>query len=162
MLVAELGMYCRWVLPRSSLAGKYVPDFLTARLYSSGLTWTLVELESPRAKLFTQDGRPSKQLNKGLAQISDWRTWLMNNQDMARRPKSQDGLGLLGITSMATGLVIIGREEDRSEEDQRRLQQVVFNYRSNIRSYDWLVRDAYARREFRAKFGKHCDECAAT
>jgi hypothetical protein len=49
MLVAELGMYCRWVLPRSSLAGKYVPDFLTARLYSSGLTWTLVELESPRA-----------------------------------------------------------------------------------------------------------------
>ncbi|MEU5908939.1 Shedu anti-phage system protein SduA domain-containing protein [Micromonospora sp. NPDC047527] len=164
MLVGELGPQCRWVLPRVTLAGKYVPDFLTARLDSTGVKWTLIELESPRVeKLFTRDGTPARQLAKGIAQISDWRSWLGNNQDMARRPRSEHGLGLIGIEGYITpGLLIIGRASDRTDDVRPRLNQLMAQNMINIRSYDWLTREVTKRREFRERFGSVCDECVTT
>jgi hypothetical protein len=91
LLTAEEGSQCRCVVPRKSLGGMFVPDFLVGRLDSPGLLWKLVELQSPRAQLFTKRDRPADQLREGIEQILRWRRWLTNNRDFAIRPPSQTG-----------------------------------------------------------------------
>jgi hypothetical protein len=161
LVLGELGAQCRWVIPQKSLGGEYVPDFLVARLDSTGVVWTLIELESPRVLLFTE-GRQRKQLSKGMNQINDWRRWLANNQDTARRARSRNGLGLVGITSMARGIVIIGRADQRTDDDRERIQQIMFQQQITIHSYDWLAREAKQRIENRRQHPlQACDECPA-
>jgi hypothetical protein len=160
MLAAEEGSQCRWIIPQMSLSGKFFPDFLVGRLDSTGLNWTLVELQSPRARLFTKKDRPADQLREGIEQVQRWRRWLKNNRDMAIRPKAQDGLGLVTIGGDTYGLVIIGRASDRDEYNREHLSQLAWENRIKIRSYDWLAREARGRIEGRSEFGHgQCEEC---
>jgi len=69
MLTAEDGSQCRWVILQMSLSRKFFPDFLVGRLDSTGLNWTLIELQSPRAELFTKKDRPADQLREGIEQV---------------------------------------------------------------------------------------------
>jgi hypothetical protein len=48
-----------FVLPKVRLGSEYEADFLIAYEASGGLVWCAVELESPRAKVFTKKGDPS-------------------------------------------------------------------------------------------------------
>lgn len=163
ILAQELGALCRWVLPQVSLGGRYVPDFMVARLDSGGVRWTLVELESPTAQLFTKDGQPRRELRKGLSQIQEWRDWLIANRDVARRSRRDHGLGLVGVDHMATGVVIIGRRSSRSLADQERLNSLVYRERCLIRSYDWLLEEARDRMRFRGDLDRNkvviCEDC---
>ncbi|MFJ5639847.1 Shedu anti-phage system protein SduA domain-containing protein [Streptomyces sp. NPDC093223] len=164
ILAGELGAHCRWVLPQVSLGGRYVPDFLDARLDSGGMHWTLIELESPTAQLFTRDGQPRRELRKGLSQVQDWRDWLTANRDLARRSRADKGLGLLGIDHLASGIVIIGRRSHRSVADQERLKSLIFRERVLIRSYDWILERARSRVALRGELARGravmCEECA--
>jgi hypothetical protein len=135
-----------FVLPEVQLGVHYRADFFVAGMTSLGLRWTLVELESPAAALTIADGQPSKQLRKGLKQISDWREWLQENLDHARKARRHLGLGLFGIRPQARGLIIIGRGRLSTETDAMRnllweKQQV------DVRTYDWLVREAMTPRD---------------
>ena len=160
MLAAEDGSQCRWVIPQMSLSGKFFPDFLVGRLDSTGPNWTLVELQSPRARLFTKKDRPADQLREGIEQVQRWRRWLKNNRDMAVRSRAQDGLGLVSIGGDTYGLVIIGRASDRDEYKREHLSQLEWGNHIRIRSYDWLARQARGRIESRNEFGDgKCDEC---
>jgi hypothetical protein len=131
--------------------GAFVPDFLAARTDSTGVRWTMIELQSPTATLFTRSGRPTKQLDEGLRQIRDWREWLMHNGEYARKPKASRGLGFNGLDHRADGLVIIGRGESRSTLDRQRLVPLAYESRIDIHSYDWLVREAQRRIEGRER-----------
>jgi len=160
MLVAEEGGQCRWVIPQKSLAGKFFPDFLVGRLDSTGLKWKLIELQSPRTRLFTKKDRPADQLREGIEQVQRWRRWLRNNRDMACRSPAQDGLGLVSIDYNTYGLVIIGRASDRDEYNREHLEQLCWENRIWIHSYDWLARQAHSRIAARREFGKGaCEEC---
>ncbi len=160
LLAVEDSGECRWVIPQQSLNGKFFPDFLVGRLDSPGLKWVLVELQSPRAQLFTQKGEPAAQLREGINQIERWRRWLENNLDEARRPPSLDGLGLIGINHASRGLVLIGRSSDRNDEIRERLWQLTWRHQIAIRSYDWLAREARKRIRERNDFGPgRCEEC---
>jgi hypothetical protein len=160
MLAAEDGSQCRWVIPQMSLSGKFFPDFLVGRLDSAGLNWTLVELQSPRARLFTKKDRPADQLREGIEQVQRWRRWLKNNRDMAVRSRAQDGLGLVSIGGDTYGLVTIGRASDRDEYNREHLSQLAWENHIRIRSYDWLARQARGRIEARNEFGDgQCEEC---
>lgn len=163
VLAQEYAANCRWVLPQVSLGGRYVPDFLVARIDSGGVRWTLVELESPAAQLFTKDGQPRKELRKGLSQVQDWRDWLIANRDVARRSRADQGLGLIGVDHMATGLVIIGRRHHRSEAERERLKSLVWRERVLIKSYDWLMDEARHRIRFRGDLAQArvviCEDC---
>lgn len=160
MLVGELTGGCRWVIPESRLGSQFRADFLIARLDSRGVRWTLVELESPRARLFTKDRRPRKELAKGLNQILEWRTWLNDNRSYARR-KGRNGLGLIDIDGEAcSGLVLIGRGEERTDEDRELLQRHEFRNGVEIHSYDWVIREAAQRLAFReAHPSSVCETC---
>lgn len=134
-----------YVIPQAALGKEYIPDFLIAAETSAGLWWTLVELESPNAALYIADGQHSKQLRKGIKQITDWREWLADNSDYARRSIQENGLGLPGIRADARGLVIISRESMSKITDALRLRELG-ERNIEIRTYDWLVRASQAWR----------------
>lgn len=75
------GGHGRYQLSKKRLGAEYVPDFLIAEGSSIGIEWYAVELESPSSKEHRSDGNPAQALNIAIAQIRDWRQWLMNNLD---------------------------------------------------------------------------------
>jgi hypothetical protein len=144
-LASLLGGRDRFVLPRPSFGGKYVPDFLACDTDSLGLRWLLVELETPRSSITL----PTKNeldafARRGVTQIKEWREWLQNNLDMARRSREQDGLGLVDIRPRSEGLVLVGRRADLNDN----AGAVRHPYREDngirIHTYDWLVESLFA------------------
>lgn len=128
-----------YVLPLPRLGSQYVPDFAICATDSAGLHWTFVELESPTAQLYMQNGEPAKGIRTAIRQIDDWRDWLENNLDYARRPKSEDGLGLVGIGSNPKALVLIGVAGARPHKFNSKRQRIQAEQRITIHSYSWLV-----------------------
>lgn len=149
LVIGERGFQCHWVIPQKRLGSEFVPDFVVARLDSMGTRWTLIELQSPKAVCFNSKRRLSAQLNEGLSQIREWRRWLENNLDYARRERAKDGLGLKEISPSCEGLILIGRATDRNEETQAKLRQFKFDDHIEVHSYDWLAREAKKRIGFR-------------
>jgi hypothetical protein len=141
MLASLLGgTYANAVVPRIDLGGKLEPDFLFAEVDSAGVHWWLIELESPRAQVLLQDGELAEKARHAIKQIEDWRRWLTNNLDEARRLPYQDGVGLVDIRREHTrGLVLIGRREEvlGCSEDARQREST--QSRILVRTYDWLL-----------------------
>jgi len=139
-LAALLGGRDRFVLSQRSLAGKYVPDFLACDTDSLGLRWLLVELETPQSPvtLSKQNGLDGF-ARRGVTQIREWREWLQNNLDMARRPVEQDGLGLADIRPRSEGLVLVGRRSLLNRNSSVVRHPYREDDRIRIHTYDWLV-----------------------
>jgi hypothetical protein len=132
----SLGVYVR---PQVSLGGDRIPDFAVAVADSTGINWTLVELESPTASAGMADGELAAKARQAVRQIKDWREWLMANLDYARRAPSDQGAGLSDIRPESPGLVIMGRRwggRDASALVRRRLRE---ESQITIHSYDWLL-----------------------
>ncbi len=134
------------MLPQKRLGAEYVPDFVFAERSSSGFEWQFIELQGPDARLFAwSSGRQSEQLDEGLRQISEWRRWLADNRDYARRPRSSNGLGLTDVSAEDPGVLLIGREADLTDDDRHRRRQLDGTYNVRIHTYDWLARSAETR-----------------
>jgi hypothetical protein len=138
------GSYGTFVLPWPRLGADFVPDFLVAHEDSIGINWTMVELESPSVTPFLHNGRPSKALRNAIQQVHDWRNWLRNNLDAARRAKTEHGIGLPGIREDAAGLIFIGRRGDPPAKYNYERQRLHIDSQILVHSYDWLV-DALRR-----------------
>ena len=133
------GGHDRYQLSKQRLGSEFVPDFLVAEMSSIGVEWHAVEIESPKARVHRKDGRATDALNHAIGQVRDWRTWLMNNLDYARRSKEQHGLGLVGMDSTLAGLILIGRRQDFHERYNEFRRQMIDRERIVIHSYVWLV-----------------------
>ncbi|MFJ4585314.1 Shedu anti-phage system protein SduA domain-containing protein [Streptomyces echinatus] len=160
VLALGLSSQCRWIIPQTRLSIHYVTDFLTARLDSTGLKWTFIELQSPREGLFTQKGRPSEHLDEGIRQILDWRTWVDDQGPHARDPKTRGGLGLVDISSYSRGLIIMGRRENVTDLDRKRLKLIMWNHQIDVRSYDSIAADARASLAILNEFPECEDGCS--
>lgn len=147
------GGHGRYQLSKKRLGAEFVPDFLIAETSSMGIEWHAVELESPSSVAHRRDGLPANSLNLAIAQIRDWRKWVMNNLDYARRSQAQDGLGLAGIDPRMSGIVLIGRRHlypDRFNEFRR---QMIDREHILIHSYDWLVDVAQSNKSGSLRMG---------
>ena len=133
------GGHGRYQLSKKRLGAEFIPDFLVAEMSSIGIEWHAVEIESPGVAAFRKDGLPAIGLNHAIGQIRDWRQWLMDNIDYARRPKEQNGIGLVGIDPRVPGLIIIGRRQEYPSRYNEFRRQMIDRERIVIHSYDWLV-----------------------
>ncbi|MEV6362146.1 Shedu anti-phage system protein SduA domain-containing protein [Nocardia asteroides] len=134
------GNHGTWVIPQTRLAGTYIPDFVIAGITSAGIEWVLIELETPAVRLHTNDNGYTAQVRHGMKQIKDWRGWLENNLDMARRPQSEHGLGLPGIRARPRGIVIASRSSGPTMDVDRTRQDTYDEERIEVMTYDRLVR----------------------
>ena len=120
----------------------YIPDFLIADLNSLGLNWYAIELKNPKVRMFNKDGDPSQYLNKAIRQIRNYRDWLKNNLDNARKLKQDKGHGLIGIEPELKCLILIGRRKDLDElltDSRKRINREIDG---EIHTYDWLIEQA--------------------
>lgn len=137
-----------YVIPQKRLGSEHVPDFVVGDIDSAGVHWHLIELESPRAKMFTEDGRSlAKQARKGIEQIADWREWLHGNVAYARTSRSRDGLGLFDVRSDAPGLVVVGRRATLTNKNEAQRNHLRASH-TEIHTYDWLVERCRLSAEF--------------
>ena len=133
------GGHGRYQLSKKRLGSEFVPDFLVAEMSSIGIEWHAVEIESPCCTVFRKDGNPTTHVHHAVSQIQDWRQWIRDNIDYARRPKSQSGLGLVGIDARVPGLVVIGRRQEYPSRYNEFRREMIDRNRIVIHSYDWLV-----------------------
>ncbi|TAK49439.1 MAG: DUF4263 domain-containing protein [Betaproteobacteria bacterium] len=137
-----------FVIPQKRLGSEYVPDFVVAFVDSAGIHWHLVELESPRAPMFTKDGTAfGKECRKGINQIADWREWLDGNVAYARKPLSDHGLGLFDIRNDAPGVVLVGRRSTLSNKSES-LRNHQRTSGIMVHTYDWLIESLRGSIEF--------------
>jgi hypothetical protein len=140
MLTALLGGNARFCLPRQSLAGRYIPDFLISDVNSLGIRWILVELETPESNVTLKSANDLDQnARKGVTQVREWREWLLNNLDMARRSKRSGGLGLVDIRPSSEGLVLVGRRTLLLENADAVRNAIREENDIHVHTYDWLV-----------------------
>lgn len=139
------GGHGRWVIPQQRLGAEYVTDFVVGERSSIGFEWLAVELESPRAKLFTRAGDPTRQLNHAIRQVTDWRTWLQANQNYAARSRDDQGLGLTDVVAEIPGLILLGRRESTPGTTRARRAQLSRTLGIKIHTYDWLTETAMQR-----------------
>jgi hypothetical protein len=149
----------RWVLPKKRLGVEYVTDFIIGERHSFGFDWVAVELESPKVKMFTTKGDPTKELTHAIRQIQDWRTWIKNNRDYAIREINKQGLGLTDIDSNIPGLILIGRRKDVDKSTDELRRQMVQDSKIVIHTYDYLIDSAKSRVEWCEKERKKHIEC---
>ena len=133
------GKYC---IPKRSLGGMFIPDFLLADLCSIGLSWYAVELENPKARMFNKNGDPSYSLSHAMRQIRDWKDWLKNNLDEARRLRQDKGYSLIGIEPELECLILIGRRRDLDENLRDARRRMNREIHGEIHTYDWLIEQA--------------------
>lgn len=146
LLIQHLrGGWDRWVMSQPRFGAEYVPDFVIGEMNSLGFHWCLVELESPETELFTKAGTNAKSLSQAIRQIQDWRRWLNNNSEMARRVPSQNGLGLRDIDANVPGLILIGRRKQLTASDNERRKHLIRELKIEIHTYDFLVSSLESR-----------------
>ena len=76
---------------------------------------------------------------RGVSQIREWREWLQNNLDMARRSKRQDGQGLVDIRPQSEGLVLVGRRALLHPNSSAVRNRIREENQIRVHTYDWLI-----------------------
>jgi hypothetical protein len=133
------GQQGRWVRPQVRFGDRFVADFMIADADSVGMHWQYVELESPRARMFKGNGEVADKARHGIHQLQQWRDYVDCNGDLARRPRSEGGLGLEEIRARSWGIVLIGRSEGSAADPARERRKLEEDNRIRLRSYDWLL-----------------------
>lgn len=120
--------------------GERVSDFVFREPHDDYL---LVELEAPIRELFRKDGQQREELTHAINQITDWIQYIEAN-----RPKVEEELGLVGISTNPRTLVVIGRSASLTEENRHKLATLQAQHNKlRILTYDDLLMAARANLE---------------
>ncbi len=102
--------------------------------------YLLLELERSTLQLFRQDGHPTADLTHAQGQIVDWKRYLEDNLHTVQRE-----LGLVGISTNPTGLLVIGRSHSLLPTGRRKLQTMMNESpKLRIMTYDDVYENAKA------------------
>lgn len=129
----------KYLIPQKRLGADFVPDFLLADVDSSGISWTLVELETPISSIYLQSNDFDRYTRKGISQVQDWREWLTQNLSYANKPKQENGLGLTGIRPDCDALVLVGKRSLLLEHNPAKRKRLWEHDRIRIRTYEGLL-----------------------
>lgn len=133
------GAHGRWVCPQVRLGARYVADFLIADADSSGIHWQLLELESPRVRAVNRNGEWAKEARNAQHQIRQWRHYISENPDAARKAPEDEGLGLVDIEAGAPALILISRRDLVVGDPVWMRRDLRLNSGVEMHTYDWLI-----------------------
>jgi hypothetical protein len=142
--------YCRYIHREFRLGDEYRADFVLLGNSPNiiGIDVVLVELESPKCKLFTKTGDPTKELSHAMRQIRDWRAWIRNNRRYYLERLGKvfhhllgHGRGFLGSLwgSIDNYGIVIGRRDELSDEQKEKLRALIQEDGHSVMTYDTLI-----------------------
>ena len=153
LLISLLGGgHGRWLRSQVSFGGVYYGDFAIADADSTGIRWRLIELESPRVRIFGAKGQFLKEARKAQDQIATWRNYIAQNRDQARKSKEEGGLGLVDIEAGTPGLILISRRAIVAGNEHWRRRDLEASA-VQMHTYDWLIEQFEARATMRPEAG---------
>lgn len=147
-LLSEQFPHCHAILPQFSLGGQYIADFIAPERSSGGTMWFLIEIERPNHRLITKDGEFSHAVRKAISQVRDWKMWLRENQEQARKSRRLGGLGLYDISNMIVGKVIIGRRFSLTDRFNQLRNHLLETEGIQITTYDSIIEWCRKRAQF--------------
>lgn len=149
------------VVPEFRFGRHYRADFLVLSSHSGALHATMVELESPSMRLYTNAGVESRALTAALRQVKDWDAWVSDFPDQFRReiadeieraakedrrvPRLDRDVLRAELLDYRTALlshfaIVIGRRGSLSPDDaQRRGNESRWRLGLDIATYDRLL-----------------------
>lgn len=130
----HLKFFC---ISKLRLGADYVIDFAVPKEgYSNGLTWELIEIETPHIPPYTLDGIPSARLSRAIQQIQDWKRWMSENRREAE--KLFPGYGVRTTRNPNFKFtVIIGNRANSARWLEKR-NQYAKDIKIGIRSFSYL------------------------
>lgn len=132
------------VVKQFPLGADHRADFAFVHANSGGTYLHLVELESPRARIFTKSDSFSQQFNGALQQVQDWMFWSNLNAASLRELVKPILRHFGADTLYVQGTVIIGRRTELSTSRRRhRFEFLVQNLprRFHVRTFDGLAEE---------------------
>jgi hypothetical protein len=146
----------RECIPKFRFGAEFVSDFVLVEGQSYRYHITLIELEPPTERIFTQAGKFAKRLNDAIGQISDWFNWIHENEHYFRQSlsklvastygsrqiqRSREGIPVGNRRHIIEAKIIIGRRSFLTEEDNKRKETIYDSTsgRIEIIPYDRLV-----------------------
>lgn len=149
------------LVPEFRLGTRLRADFVLFGAYSGGWRVQFIELEPVGARLYLQDGTPSKPLRKAVTQISDWRDYIGEHGASLREQLSHAMVSrnVYVVRNNPTSRylekeirdkkvfidwdfqIVISRRERLSPEDDRRRSRDDF-HNLDIATYDRIVEAA--------------------
>ena len=133
------GAHGRWVRPQVRFGARYVADFLIADADSSGIHWQLLELESPRVRAVNRNGEWAKEARHAQHQIDQWRHYIREHPDGARKAPEDEGLGLVDIEAGVPALILISRRDLMTDDPAWMRRDLHLKSGIEMHTYDWLI-----------------------
>jgi hypothetical protein len=128
------------------LGSELETDFVTLTDgFSNGNKFELIELKQPNARLFTDNGIITSDLNKATQQVRDWKRWLIDNPSWFKKYLPTLSTRVISQSHL-TFKIIIGRRITNPIEIEKR-NQIAHEIGAEIRSFDYLT-DYFKTREF--------------
>lgn len=126
------------VISKLRLCPELTTDFIVAReQYSYGLTFELIEIETPHCTPLTRNGDYSSRLSHAVRQIQDWKKWIRENRPLAKSLFPSVGTRYYRHPNF-TFTIIIGNRENTREWLEKR-NEFADQLRINIRSFDLMT-----------------------
>lgn len=137
---------CHLVISKLKLGSELETDFITLTDgFSNGNQFELIEIKQPGARLFTDRGIITSDLNKATQQIRDWKRWLIDNPSWFKKYLPTLSTRVI-MQSHLRFKIIIGRRLTNPIEIEKR-NQIAEEIGVEIRSFDYLT-DKFKTREF--------------
>lgn len=116
--------------PAIGVGTEFKPDFI---IREAAGEYVLVEIESPKCRLFTKRGDFTAEVSHAVQQVEDWQEWLEQNLPTAQRHYPD-------IVS-PRGSIVIGRSSTLSEKERKKLARRNINTRGRLEilTYDDLI-----------------------
>ena len=132
------------VVPKAefNIGGQYRADFIILSACSGYWNCVLIEMQSPKDRIFLKKGEPAKGLREALRQVQDWKMWIEANEGAFRQQLAKLAEGKPARCSNAsvhtfaetelrdpytviryTYKILIGRSEFLTQEANKRRSQ---------------------------------------
>lgn len=126
------------VISRFDLGSDYQIDLvIAADEASNGVSYNLVEIETPRTPPYTRSANPSARLTHAIQQVVNWKTWLKRHRGHVRRFFPSEYHGWEEFTNFSYS-IFIGRGTSSAMTAKR--NELAREVGIEIRSFDYLTR----------------------
>jgi len=143
----QTGHHASWIIPKQMIRARLsdtspglIPDYLIAGANSDGVTWWVMEVKGPGARIFGGTDSVttlSTEANRGVLQLLTYIDVCGENQAYLR-----DQAGLKGLRE-PKGLLLIGTDNELTDIRKRKLRAAWnrINPSLQIRTYSTLIRE---------------------
>ena len=116
------------IIKKMPIGNDYISDFCYLSKDSGNWNIVFIEIEKPGDRLFNKDNTMSKEFNKGISQINDWRTYFSDNTNREAFIKNNVISELMNINPLFRKpvnfkyILIIGRRKEIIDVHQRNIK----------------------------------------